>query len=338
MTPRRKLVSAFVAASAWPAAGLLPGGPAGAQTASPRDGTAMRQLTIIVPFPPGGTTDAVARLVGEGLRGSYAANVVIDNRVGASGRIGLDHLKGRPADGSVLLHAPAFLLAIFPHIYRRLSYDALGDFAPVALTSRAAYGLAIGPAVPAAVTDLRGFVAWCGANVPAATFATVMGSSLHFAGVVFARAAGIALEPVPYRGGAPAMADVIAGHVPSIVSPLGELGPLMSDPRLRVLAVTGARRSRFLPETPTMSEAGLPDVVVEDWSGFIAPGGTPPGVVLRANAAINAYLGSRRGADALLAISTEAEVEDVAGFAATVRSSWERYRGIVGSTGFVAEE
>lgn len=331
MTDRRQFIHALAALAA-PAA-LVPHA-ARAQAAPP-----VKQLTLVVPFPAGGATDAVARLLAEhALRGAYAENVVVENRVGAGGRIGVEYVKHRPADGATLLYTPAFPIAIFPHIYRRLSYDAMADFVPVAASAKGMLGLAVGPAVPASVTKLADFVAWCKANPSKSNFGTGSGSGQHFAGVTFARAAGFDLRLVPYKGGAPAVVDLLGGHISSTVSPLPEIIPHAAENKLRILAVTGRQRSRFLPQVPTMVELGYRDIVFQDWSGVLAPAGIPPELVSRANAAISAYVRSDKGVEAMAKVGTEADAQGVAEFAATVKASWERYREIVKATGFTADD
>ncbi|MCJ0766042.1 Bug family tripartite tricarboxylate transporter substrate binding protein [Variovorax terrae] len=333
MTTRRHFVRSVAAATALPA--MLAPWAARAQNTTPP----IKQLTLVVPFPAGGATDAVARLVAEnGLRGRYAENVVVENRAGAGGRVGVEYVKNRPADGSTMLYTPTFPISIFPHIYKKLSYDAMADFTPVAPTSKGMLGLAIGPGVPASVTTLAEFVAWCKANPARSNFGTASGSSQHFAGVMFSRAAGIELRLVPYKGGAPAVVDLLGGHVSSTVSPLPEIIPHAADGKLRILAVTGSKRSRFLPNVPTMVESGYRDVVFQDWSGVLAPAKTAPELVARANAAISGYVRSDKGIEALAQLGTEADAQGVAEFGAAVKSSWERYRAIVQSTGFTAED
>lgn len=298
----------------------------------------LRLVTVVVPFPPGGGTDAVARITAEALRGGYAENVVVENRAGAGGRIGVEYVKNKPADGSTLLYTPAFTIAIFPHIYKNLSYDALKDFVPVAATSKGVHALVIGPAVPASVKTLGDFVAWCKANPKAANFGTASGSSQHFVGASFARAAGIELPLIPYKGGAPALVDLLGGQIAATVSPMTEVLPLAHETRLRVLATTGTSRSRFTPDVPTMSELGYKDVVFQDWSGYLTPAHTPPEVVARANEYISAFVGSPKGVEALTKLGAEADAQSPEQFAATVKQSWERYRTVVKQTGFTAED
>ena len=327
MTTRRSALRGL-AAVALPS--LLPWRAARAQTV-------VRQLTIVVAFPAGGATDAVARLVAEGLRGRYADTVIVENRVGGNGRIGAVHVKNGPADGSMLLFTPAFPMAIFPHIYKTLPYDPLQDFVPVATTGKGAFALSVGPGVPAIVRTLADFMAWCKANPDSATFGAPAGGGQHFAGAQFTRLAGIPLRMIPYKGGAPSVVDVLGGHIAAVVTPLPEVVQHARDGKLRMLATTTAQRTRFTPDVPTMRELGY-DVVFQDWSGLLAPARTPREVVARANAAINEVIRSPSGSAAMVNIGAEADVHTPESFAALYRATWERYRDVVKSTGFNAEE
>lgn len=328
MSTRRSTLAALAAAIAAPA--LLGTRNAQAQTL-------LKQLTLVVGFPAGGGTDAPARLVAEALRGHYAETVIVDNRVGVAGRIAAAYVKDAPADGSVLLFTPSFPLAIFPHIYKKMPYDALKDFVPVATTSKGAFALSVGPAVPASVKTARDFVAWCKANPGQASYGAPLGSGQHFAGVSFARAAGIALNVVPYKGGAPSVIDALGGHIPAIVNPLAEVLQQAKDGKLRILATTTRQRSRFTPEVPTMSELGW-NVVFEDWSGIVAPAGMPRPLIDRVNALVREYASSPAGSDALLGMGIDIDLNTPEAFATTYRATWEKYREVVQQTGFTAED
>jgi tripartite-type tricarboxylate transporter receptor subunit TctC len=312
---------------------------AGAALACPalRAQTVVRQLTIVVAFPAGGATDAVARLVADGQRGRYAETVIVDNRVGGNGRIGAVHVRNGPADGSMMLFTPAFPLAIFPHIYRTLPYDPLQDFVPVATTGKGAFALSVGPAVPASVRTVADFIAWCKANPDHATFGAPAGGGQHFAGVQFARLAAVPLRMVPYKGGAPSVIDVLGGHIAAVVTPLPEVIQQVKEGKLRMLATTTAQRTRFTPEVPTLRELGY-EVVFQDWSGLVAPARTPRDVVARANAAVAEVIRSPAGAAAMVNLGAEADLHSPEDFATLYRSTWERYRDVVRSTGFTAED
>ncbi|MFT8244942.1 tripartite tricarboxylate transporter substrate-binding protein [Roseomonas sp. BN140053] len=325
---RHVLAAGLAAAAALPAPRLARAQPA----------AAVRQLSLVVPFPPGGGADAAARVVAEALRGTFATVCIVENRPGAAGRVGAEHVKRAPADGSVMLYTPAHPLVIFPHVYSRMPYDTLTDFVPVALTTRGVMAVAVGPAVPAAVRTLPDFVGWCRANPDKATYGAPAGSAQHFAGAMLARGAGITLTLVPYSGGAPSVADLVGGHIAATVNPLSEVTPLAGTGELRILGTTGAQRSRFLPEVPTLAESGIRDVLFQDWVGIVAPAGTPAALVNRANAVINAFLVSPRAAEAFERFGIEPDPQTPERFAAAVRADWERYREIVRSTGFRAED
>lgn len=328
MSTRRDTLAALAAGFTMPA--LLGATPARAQAP-------LRQLTIVVGFPPGGGTDAAARVIAEGLRGRYAETVLVENKAGAAGRIATGQLKDAPADGSVMLFTPAFPLAIFPHIYKKLPYDALADFVPVATTSKGAFVLSVGPAVPDSVRTATDFVAWCKAHPDKATYGAPSGGGQHFAGVLFAREAQVPLRMVPYKGGAPSVTDALGGHIASVITPISEVIQHAKDGRLRMLVTTTQQRTQFTPQVPTMRELGW-DVVFEDWSGLVAPARTPPDVIARANALVAEIARSPAGSAALRNLGIDVDLNTPEEFAKIYRSTWERYREVVQSTGFTAED
>jgi tripartite-type tricarboxylate transporter receptor subunit TctC len=298
----------------------------------------VRQLTVVVGFPPGGATDILARLIADGMRGPYAQTVVVDNKPGAAGRVGVEYVKNARNDGSVLLFTPAFPMLISPHVYPKLAYDTLRDFVPVGIGARSMLCLAVGPAVPAGVKTIPAFIEWARANPAKAVFGAPSGSSQHFAGQTFARAAKIRLEQIPYKGGAPAMTDLIGGHLPANVSPVAEALPHHQAGTIRILAVTGAKRSRFLPDVPSMTELGYPDVLFQDWLGMFAPAGTPAESVARMNAAAAAAVKTDAGLAGLGKLGMELDLAAPEAFAQMVKADWERYRTVVQASGFKPED
>jgi tripartite-type tricarboxylate transporter receptor subunit TctC len=294
--------------------------------------------TVFVGYPAGGATDTVARLVAEAVQGKYAEAVVVQNRPGAGGQIAATHVKGQPADGTVLLFTPAFPMIIHPHVYKEIRYDTLKDFVPVATTHFGTLALSVGPGAPNDVKTLRDFIAWAKSNPDKASFGAPAGGSQHFTGLMLARDAGTKLQLVSYRGGAPSVVDALGGHVPAIVTPLAEVLPHAREGKLRILATTARERSTLAPDIPTFFESGFEKIVVQDWSGFLAPAGTPPDVVARANAAISAAVESPKVKDAMAKLGMEVGTRAPAAFAETVRESWERYRDIVKESGFQAEQ
>jgi tripartite-type tricarboxylate transporter receptor subunit TctC len=244
--------------------------------------TTVKNVRIIVPFPAGGGTDVLARLIADKMRGNYAPAVIVENRVGASGRTGVEAVKNADADGTTLLFTPDFLMTVYPHSFRKLSYDPLKDFAAVAIVASSGLALAAGPALPAEVKTVKEYLAWAKANPRQASYATTAaGGTPHFVGVMLAQASGVELTPVHYKGGGPALNDLMGGQIPVSVNPIGELLPQLKGGKVRVLATTGAKRSKFLPEVPTMAESGFPDIVLSPWLGFFAPAHTPAEVVKR---------------------------------------------------------
>jgi tripartite-type tricarboxylate transporter receptor subunit TctC len=293
--------------------------------------------TFVVGFPAGGATDTVARLVAEGVRGTYATAVVVQNKTGAGGQIAAVDVKEMPADGSALLFTPAFPMVIFPHVYKDIRYDTLKDFVPVATTHFGTLAFSVGPGVPDDVKTLQDFVAWAKKNPDKASFGAPAGGAQHFTGLMLARDADIKLQLVSYRGGGPSVVDALGGHIPAVITPLAEVLPSAREGKLRILATTARERSTLAPDIPTFFELGFEKIVVQDWSGFLAPAGTPPDVVARANAAISAAVQTPKVKEAMATLGMEVGTQTPAEFAVTVRESWERYRDIVKASGFQAE-
>lgn len=293
--------------------------------------------TIVVGFPPGGGTDSVARVIADALTGTYADAVVVENRPGASGRIGAAYVKSSPPDGSVLFFTPSFPLVISPHLYQEVPYDPLTDFAPVATSHFGLMALSVGPAVPETVTDIKSYLEWVKENPDKAQFGAPAGSSQHFTGLLLAQASGVELELIAYPGGAPSVVDALGGHVPAIITPLSEVLPYAADGSLRILAGTGPERTPLAADVATFTEQGL-DVVVQNWSGFLAPANTPAAVVSHANQAISEAVMRPDVVKKLADIGNEAHAVSVSEFEATLKSDFEKYGQIIKDTGFTVEQ
>jgi tripartite-type tricarboxylate transporter receptor subunit TctC len=325
LASRRRLLLAAAGAAAAPWA-------ARAQTTG-------KSLRIIVPFPAGGGTDVLARIVAEKLRGNYAPAVIVENRVGASGRTGVEAVKNADPDGTTLLFTPDFLLTVYPHSFKKLSYDPLKDFTPIALVARSALGLAAGPALPDSVKTVKDYVAWAKANPKNAFFAdTSAGGTPHFVGVMLAQASGVKLTPVHYKGGAPALQDLMGGQVPVSINPLSELLPQLKGGKIRVLAVTSPERSKFLPDVPTMSESGFPSIAFSAWLGFFAPAHTPPDIVKRLANGIADATAHGDAQQSILKFAMEPAAMTSVGFAAQLKADLERWGPIVKASGFTADD
>ena len=301
--------------------------------------TTAKPLRIIVPFPAGGGTDVVARIIAEKLRGNYAPSVIVENRVGASGRTGVEAVAHAAPDGTTLLFTPDFLMTVYPHSFRKLGYDPLADFVPIALIARSGLALAAGPALPAEVKTVRDYVGWARAHPKQAFYATTAaGGTPHFVGVMLARDAGVALSPVHYKGGAPALQDLMGGQIPVSINPIGELLPQLQGGKVRVLAVTGDKRSKFLPNVPTMAESGFPNIVISPWLGFFAPAKTPPDMVKRLANGITDATQHGEAQIGMLKLGMEPQAMTPLGFREVVRADLERWGPIVKASGFTAED
>jgi tripartite-type tricarboxylate transporter receptor subunit TctC len=328
MPTRRHLLTGIAAGLAC-AAGPLPWA---------RAQTLKKQAHIIVPFPAGGGTDIIARILAEGLRGPYASTVIVENRAGAAARLGVEYVRNAEPDGSVMLFTPDFPITVYPHSFRSLNYDPVRDFTPVATTTKSMLTYNVGPAVPESIKSLADFVVWCKANPGKASYATTAaGGTPHFVGMMLAAAAGIAMTPVHYRGGAPALQDLIGGHVPASVNPISEVLEQARSGTVRILAVTGSRRSSFLPNVPTMSEAGY-DVVIDSWLGVFVPSKTPQGIVTALSSAIDEAVRSKPMLENLAKLGNEPGFSTPAQFAAMVKADIARWGPVVKASGFVAED
>jgi len=240
------------------------------------------QARVIVGFPPGGTGDYVARTLAEQLRTRrFAGAVIVENRPGGGGVVAVQAIKAATPDGLSLLNTPASTLTILPHTHRKLPFDALHDLRPVASVSDLDFALVCHAQVPA--RTLREALALAAREPRFALFGTAgIGTMSHVLGTLLARRAGVELVHAPYRGGSPALQDVIGGQIPLAILSLSEaLLRAQQEGRVRLLATAGTRRSRFVPDTATIEEAGFKGVAGSDWNLIVAPAATPPEVVER---------------------------------------------------------
>ena len=246
-----------------------------------------RTARILVGFPAGGTVDVVARMLAEKLRGAWAPQVVVEQRVGAAGRLAIEAMQQAENDGTTLLITPASMVTIYPHLYgERLRYVPARDLTPVSPVVVYPFGLAVGPGAPGAntVADLVAFARQRGGLNYASPAA---GSMPHFAGVVLGQAAGIEVTHVPYRGAAPAIADLLGGQIAASFNVIGDQTEHHRAGRLRMLAHTNATRLPRLPDVPTFIEAGFPQLSFDEWFGIFLPARAPVPLV----AALNGLLG-----------------------------------------------
>lgn len=305
---------------------------AGAQTVD--------QVKIYYGFPAGSAGDSVARRVGEKLAGSaYTRNMgVVDNRPGAGGRIALDVLKTAPSDGSALALAPFSCTSIYPHIYTRLSYDPFKDMLPVSIGAIMHHGLAVGPLVPAAVRNVKDFIAWAKANPKEASYGSpAAGSTPHFIGALLGMNAGVDLKHIPYRGSVPGVTDLVGGQLAAMVTPSGDFIPNHKAGKIRLIATSGKQRSPFSPEVATFAEQGFAEFTVEEWFGFYAPPKTPSLLVNRANEAINAALKQKSVIEGLGVVGLIAQGSTPQQMAASQKAEYDRWGPLVKRVGFTSD-
>lgn len=242
-----------------------------------------KPLRLIVPFPAGGATDIVGRLLAQKLSDSLGQPVLVDNRGGAGGTIGSDLAAKAAPDGHVLLLGTSSTHAVAPALYPKLSYEPARDFAPVTLAASATILLAVHPSVPA--KDVRGLVALAKQRPGALAYASSgNGGISHLVGEQFSAMADIRMLHVPYKGDTPALADLAGGQVALMFGTAVSFLPYVKSGRLKALAVTNPKRSAIMPEVPTVAESGLPGFDALQWFGVYAPAGTPRDVITRLNA------------------------------------------------------
>jgi tripartite-type tricarboxylate transporter receptor subunit TctC len=238
-----------------------------------------KPIKVVVPFPPGGVTDAIARITADWLTPRLGQPVVAENRPGASGAIAAEFVARADADGYTLFSAATPQLAIVPHV-QKISYDPLKDFAPISIVGTNPFALGCNANLPP--KSLTELVAYSKERPGQLSYASPgSGSVGHLTMALFLARAGLKMEAVLYKGGGPAIADVVAGHVPCYFGNLNEIIPHAGSGRLKVFAVSSERRAPQLPQVPTVAEQGYPGFRTVTWNGYVAPAGTPRPVVER---------------------------------------------------------
>ena len=273
MNLRRPLLHALLAAPLW-----LAGPPLQAADFP------TKPLTLVVPFAPGGPTDAMARVLAAALKGPLGQTVIVDNKPGAGGNIGAEWVARAPADGYTMLFGTSGPLAINQFLYPKMAYDPLRSFAPVIEIGDLPNVLVVNPSVPA--RNVQELVALAKARPGTLSYASSgNGASSHLAGVMFNLRAGTDLQHIPYKGTGPALNDLLGGQVAMTFTDVLTALPHVQAGKLRALAVTTAARSKALPDVPTLAEQGVKDMNVSVFFGIVVPAATPPDVVARLNAA-----------------------------------------------------
>lgn len=287
-----------------------------------------RPVTLVVPFPPGGTLDVAARLLAAGMEPSLGQPVVVENRPGAGGNIGANHVAASEADGYMLVLGALSTHGVNVSLYRDMPFDPVADFEPVSLVARTPNVLVVNPNVEAGT--VAEFLGLAEADQEGFMFASgSIGSAGHLAGELLNTAAGIDTAHIPYQGSAAAMQAVLAGEVEFIFDNLASASSHIDAGAVRALAVTTAERTPFAPDLPTMVESGFEDFDITTWFGVLAPAGTPEAIVERLNSEIRAVLESEKFRDALAAQGAEASPSTPAEFADFIDAEIAKYAAII---------
>jgi tripartite-type tricarboxylate transporter receptor subunit TctC len=250
-----------------------------------------RAITLVIPFPPGGSTSIVGRVIADKMSQLLGQSIVVDNRGGAGGTVGTKAVTKSDPDGYTLLLGYTGTLAIGPSLYRNVGYDPRKDFVAVGMIGSAPSSLVVHPSFP--VKTVAELIAYARANPGKVNFGSAgIGTVGHMTGEYFARATGIQIVHIPYKGTGPAMSDLLGGHIPMSFSPVATTAANVKAGLLRALAVTSVHRNKLLPEVPTMIEAGVSGFDASLCYGLVAPAGTPPLVIDRLNKALQDALAS----------------------------------------------
>ena len=293
-------------------------------------------IRIVFPYAGGGSGDTLARLVADKMRVTLGRAVIVEDRAGGAGRIGVMQVKNAAPNGDTLLLTPIATMVVYQHVYRSLGYDPFIDFTPVSQLTTFDFALAVGREVPA--QSLRELVAWVKADPARAAFGGPGAGALpHFLGVLFAKAAGIDLRHVAYRGSANAIVDLAAGQVPMLIVPLSDVIAMHKDKRVRILATSGKTRSPFAPEVATFREQGY-DIEGSSWYGAFAPAKTPAATIDKLSAAMAAAVRAPDVAERLRAFGLVPTGTTAAELAAIQKADSERWAVAVKLSGFHAED
>ena len=287
-----------------------------------------RPVTLVVPFPPGGGTDAGARLIAQKLSTRWGQSVIIDNKAGAAGMVGSELVSRAKPDGYTLLIGNIGTFSINPSLYKKMPYDPDKAFAPISMIAELPFFMLVTPSMKA--NNVKEFIAFAKANPGAVTYASSgSGSGPHLAGEMFEKATGLDMMHVPYKGGGPAAADVMAGHVNMYFSTVLESIGSVKAGKLKALATSSLTRSPAMPELPTIAESGIPGFDAASWIGIVAPAGTPPALVDKISADIRAVVLEQDTKQTLIQQGATPMPLTPTAFKARIESDRQRYAKVI---------
>lgn len=290
---------------------------------------------MVVPFSPGGPNDILGRLVGQKLTEQFGQPTLVENRGGAGGTVGLDLAAKAAGDGYTLAMAGSSNMTVAPSLYKSLPYDPLKDFTPVILVAHVMYALGVNPSVPA--KNVRELIVLAKRKPNYLSYGSSgSGSMSSLSAEMLKSMSGTEILHVPYKGTAPALTDVLTGQIDMMLADLSLVRAHALAGKLRMIGVTGAKRSKVAPEVPTISESGLKGYVIEPWFGVVGPAGVPREIVARLNAVLGAALKSQDVVQRLDALGYEPIGGTAEQFAATIRTDIPKYAKIVKAAGIKA--
>ncbi|UIF90085.1 tripartite tricarboxylate transporter substrate binding protein [Cupriavidus sp. UYPR2.512] len=288
-------------------------------------------IRMVVPFPPGGPTDLVSRVIARRMSEELGQQVLVDNRPGANGNIGAEIVAKAPADGYTVLYNTSSI-ALSPALYRKLSYDVKRDFAPVALTAMVPLVLEVNAQLP--VQNVKEFIQYLKANPDKLTYGSAgNGNVTHLAAFMFLQANGLSAVHAPYKGSAPALTDLASGQVQFMADTINSSLPFIRDKRMRALAVTSTTRSAQLPDVPTLAETVQPGFEVGAWQGMMVPARTPAETVRKLNAAATRALAHPETRASLAAQGAQPRGSTPEAYAAYLSAEMTRWQKVVKDSG-----
>jgi len=307
----------------------------------PQDATAQapfpsRNISMTVPFPPGGVSDAAARLVAEAMTKRLGQQVVVENRPGATGNVAAQYVAQSAPDGYTMMLVFNGILVINPFVFDKLPFDAQKDFTPIGKIGDYPFLMTVNPGVPA--KNLQELIALSKSNPKGLDYGTSgNGSNEQLIATLIVQKTGANLTHIPYKGGGPAMADAMAGHIPiGMASVAGGAGHVKSG-KLRAIAVSSAERWPAMPDVPTVIEGGVPDVVVMGWIGLVGPGNMPRAVVERLNAELNASLNTPELKEKLFGLGVRASPGSPEAFRDEIKRDYDRFGPVIKAAGIKVE-
>jgi len=296
----------------------------------------VKPMRFVVPFPPGGVGDIVARPIAEKLTIALGQTVVVESRAGASGTIGAEYVANAAPDGYTFLLGTSNELAMSPSLFKRLPYDPIKSFAPVTPIVQFPNVLVVGPSVKA--HSLKELIDFARENPDKITFASSgPGSTNHLTAEVFKTLTGVRVLHVPYKGGGPALTDVMGGHIDAMFATLPSAVAYIKAGKLRALAVTGEQRSIALPEVPTAIEAGVPGLIVTTWNGVVLPAGTPASIIDTLQQEIRRAANEPEVKQRYAAVGAEVLNQSPSEFAQMIARDFERWSRVIREAGVTLE-